>query len=529
MTKFQLKDSAYYLLYILFGFILGTILLSLLFLDRNVFDVDGKTFILSNWVLYLVVLIITPLVFLGIKKWLKSLKPFDRSKFIKILIVLNLGLFLVQLFVAYSIYFYTGWDANTVRTAAFLMIEHPEDIALNFNTYFSYHVNQMVITVLLGQILRFSAFLGLGNVYVGLLFVNVLIVNLSGLFMTLSVYEITKKASLAFVSWGIFLILGSLSPWIVIPYTDTLSMLFPILAFYLYLKNKPDGLNLIRWFFIVLLTTFGGLIKPQAYIVLIAIILIELYRLLTSSGNNRIPQVLAILLCLYFGANLSYAIDVNIRLSVDFNLLYGRAFTYSHYLMMGLNPDTYGVYNVDDTDLSYATGTVEERQAMNFRVIKERLEDFGFLGLLEFEQKKLVVNFNDGTFAWGEEGGFYVQTFDPMTPASDFLRNIYYHSGDTFEVFTIFMQSIWIFVLLMMTGVFIKPRFSEDKRNVLITTLIGIVFFVQLFEARARYVFAYLPFFVICATLGLSEFHDLAVRYLPISVRSGKIRNENQN
>ena len=70
-------------------------------------------------------------------------------------------------------------------------------------------------------------------------------------------------------------------PYIIIPYTDTISMIFPILILYLYIKIKEETNKNKQRMLIVLegiLTILGYYIKPTAVIVTIAICIVEILR-----------------------------------------------------------------------------------------------------------------------------------------------------------------------------------------------------------------------------------------------------------
>ena len=170
--------------------------------------------------------------------------------------------------------------------------------------------------------------------------------------------------------------------------------------------------------------------------------------------------------------------------------------------MMGLNPVTYGVYSIDDTELSYGTGSVEEREAKNWEVIQERIQDYGVLGYLDFSMHKILTNFNDGTFAWNGEGGFYAHIFEPTTPLSNFLRTLYYIDAPLLFVFFQITQWLWLLILGLIPLNLLNTDKSNKAKLVIILSVIGISLFTHLFEARARYLFLYLPFFVAAASLG---------------------------
>lgn len=480
---------------ILFTFIIGL----MFFVDRNIdyFNSQGK--ILSNLIWLIPILIITFFLLKFINKESKSI--FN----LRNLLIAQCILLIVQIFVAYNIYFYTGWDASTIRNTAFLMIEHPEQIADTYRNYYSFHVNQTTMAILLGLIMKFFYSLNISNFYFGTVVVSVFIVNVSGLLMTLCIHKLTENRNLSFIAWLLFAILGAFSPWITIPYSDTFSMIFPILSFFLYIYLPNNKLKYISWFFIAFLSITGMLIKPQTIIVLIAIIIAELIRLLSDLTKKSIFNFLIILGIILSSNSLSNFIHKISLDYINFGIIPGRNFTYTHYLMMGLNPDTFGVYSDTDTALSYSTGSVEERESKNWNVIKERINTMGLSSYASFSAHKLLVNFNDGSFAWGGEGGFYVEIFNDKTPVSQLLKNYFYHNGTYNSIFFQMTQITWLFVLMQIPFIiFIKDKNNLSKLTIILTVL-GISIFSHLFEARGRYLFLYLPFFIMLSSLSLNE------------------------
>ena len=114
---------------------------------------------------------------------------------------------------------------------------------------------------------------------------NNLVVNISVLLAVLSIYKITKKQSVTMVSMLFGVILIGLSPWIVIPYTDTLGMLFPIGAVfcYVYFRNRY-----LRYFLFVVLCGIGYLYKPTVAIGLIALVIVKMFSVLRRVLRHRL-------------------------------------------------------------------------------------------------------------------------------------------------------------------------------------------------------------------------------------------------
>lgn len=488
-----LRNSIYGIISMLFILIF----LIVVIVDRSVDYLGSNVSILPNLVS---ILIITAILVLSIRYRLIIKIRFT----LKTILIVHLILFIVQAIAAYSVYFYTGWDAATVRNTAFQMVEHADKLIGPFAMYYSYHVNQTTIAISLSYIMRFFYDFGIGNYYFGTVIVSVLFVWLSSLFLTLSVRKISKSDSTTLFVFFLFLFLGALSPWITIPYSDTYAILFPSFALFLYVYTRETKWFYPALFLISLASVFGTLIKPQTIIVLIAIVIVELIEFFSQWKKGiLILSVLAV--SVLFAQKVTMEVYYKSIYIYDFGIVQGRNFTYTHYLMTGLNPVTYGAYYEDDALLSYATGTVDEREAKNWKVIQDRLKDYGFLGYLDFSMHKILTNFNDGTFAWNGEGGFYVQTFDPTTPLSPLLRSIYYPDGSLHTVFFQFSQWLWLIVLGLIPFNILSKDKTDKGKLVIILSVIGISLFTHLFEARARYLFLYLPFFVAAASFGFEN------------------------
>jgi hypothetical protein len=460
---------------------------------------------LHNWfVLVVVSIVLSGLIYLIRSKNIHL--SISSHKMKQILIVSSLIVFIIQIFFAYQIYFYTGWDASAVRNAAFYFIEHPEKIKKYFNFYFSYHTNQTTITVILGLIMRFFHMLGVKNVYFGTIVFSILSVNLSTLFISLSMNKFIENKLNVLLGFLLCTFLCSFSPWIIIPYSDTYMMFFASFAFYLYLSLKDNQYDILKWLLLFSSIFIGSLIKPQTLIMGIAIVLYEFVFKRKDSIKSEVIRILKVGLILLLTFFLSSQLHKTFVQMGQFELDPEYSFTLPHYLMVGLNPESYGAYVAEDAEVSYGQFTVEDREAKNFEIIKERIDYLNQKGWISFLVNKAVVNFNDGSFAWGREGDFYQEIFDKDNLFAKALRSYFYHDGDSFESFLLLRQILWMIVItLMATSIFNRKKDEEVFVQII---CIGIILFNMIFEARARYLFAYVPYFVLLATL---SFNDLVL------------------
>lgn len=436
-------------------------------------------------------------------------KNFDRFSIKRMLVILSCVFFVVEFFISYEIFFKTGWDAGILNDASDYMVLHPGE-----NLYSSYYVeypNNVLLLFIITVIKRISGLFGQSG-YGCVLFLCVSINNLAVLFTSLFIYNVTKSRYWAVITWLVAAIWFGISPWMCIAYSDTFSILLPILTLYIYsvVRNKNCSLGK-KVGAISIVPIIGYFIKPQCSIILIAIFLIELIQL----NRKKIK---------YLWTSKRKVIYAIIQVGFMVGLLVGSAHLYTitpikpncqkgltHFLMMGLNEETSGTFSQKDSDFTQSFPTKQEKKDANIREIKGRINDMMGKRLAVHIIKKTLVNFNDGTFAWGGEDGakFYKEGMDDKKNASAvLLKNIFYNHGKYYSIFSNMEQMIWL-VLLFFVSI---SLFQEEKLTgssisyIVLFSIVGICMFNMLFEARARYLYCYAPFFVSASIL--------AVRYI---------------
>ena len=415
-------------------------------------------------------------------------------------------LFAVQAVIARQIYFYTGWDAEIVYVIAHQLAT--EGGSLSWYDYYYIYPNNVWLTAILMAVIRITIMMGFSeNIYYACILVGCALITLAGVLTVFTVKMIIKNKWAPIIAGGIYTIMGGLSPWMVVPYSDIYGIIFPILSFYFYTKLRTQETKYpwLCWAAVFASAMAGMKIKPTAAIVLIAIVIIEGIRFVSEKKISRKALL---------GAAGGCAFAILLNMGINNYAAYipdgERSITYTHYLMMGLNEETDGGYNQEDVDYTLQFADQSERQEANLYVAGERLKQMGPFGYLQFLARKTVYNFNDGTFAWEGEGEFYRQVLPEEGSLSTFLRNIYYNHykdgrGAYYPIYQKITQILWFAILIGMLGIWKKNEAYPRKsyQAVAFLTFIGIALFVSLFEARARYLFIYLPNFIICSLLGI--------------------------
>ena len=415
--------------------------------------------------------------------------------------------FVVQVYIFYCIYFETGWDSGgAIIPAVRELLTHGNVNDLDI-TYFKRYPNNLFLVHYYYALLKISGKIGFISETYQLMPIVVCNCIISSLSCLMVFFICEKRISTKWV-WTIYiwmLIVVGLSPWNVVCYSDPFALFFPICMLYIYMNC---GFNLyLKYSIIILLGYIGYSTKPQVLIMLMAIIITELIRCM--------KQKLKLNLWKLFGTIMISGMIVCL-ISCALQHIYQKngfvkdkdyEFGMTHFYMMGLNEVTNGIYFSDDVQLSDECKTYEERCEKNIGVSKERLNKYGWSGYLKLLSKKMLTNYNDGTFAWGAEGTFfYIILENPKAKLSHPFREVYYCDGNYYKYFSMMEHFLWIIMVgvVWYTSIKVLFRTKNKDNNILLLelALIGITLFELLFEARARYFYAYIPIFAVFVLLG---------------------------
>lgn len=161
-----------------------------------------------------------------------------------------------------------GWDVAYVYGTA---EELARGQALSNADYFSLCPNNAPLTLLQAIPLWVAVKLGLAVPFVVLPYLDAVLLNLTAYLCLLCVRRLTSSRFAQGLALAVATAWIAVSPYLLYPYTDTYSILFPVLALYLYLSCHRPAL---KWFLISLVCFFGGSIKPTVLIFLIALVLL---------------------------------------------------------------------------------------------------------------------------------------------------------------------------------------------------------------------------------------------------------------
>lgn len=444
-------------------------------------------------------------------------------------------LFTVQLIIIINIYQKVGWDVAASWNNAVLwhtdnalsdwaLQTYPNNIGI---TYFMYFLQSLV------------SGLDIPGQYLFVVIINTLLVDF-GIYITYKVSYKLKGFTVAIISTLLVTVLMGISGWIVVPYTDAVTLWIPVTIIYLYILLKENSLygaqcNLAASG-IGILSVMGYYLKPQCVIVLIAIGLEELYEYIIyknikkSTKNNtkkyiktksilkdKFVPLLAGVLIMFF---LNMAVGKYV-LPDDFTR--DNSMPVSHFLMMGLDESPYGglgSYSADDVFKTCDYKTKKEKKEYCQAIISKRLKNFGIAGFINHLYYKGIWVLGDGTFFWQKEAGqeFFVEDYSLNNGnLQKTIRGFYYdNSNENNKRHMDFMgiiTGIWFLTLCFTVFAPLSVGKTLKNRKVAICmAVLGCVMFTLLFEGRSRYLINYIPFFAFIAATGIYDFYKSIVK-----------------
>lgn len=402
---------------------------------------------------------------------------------------------------AISIYGHVNYDFGIVYAAA-------ADLSTTgglggWESYFANFPNNVLLVLVFTAVMKLCAFFGITNIMAVLTAGSMAAVDLTVLLICLCARKLWGDRA-AWVTLFFAIPFCVLHYGIVSPYSDTFSMPFiaALLTFYIYMPRRERP-ALACCAIMGLLAPVGYKVKPQAIIIVIAIALVEAFFLrpdkgrLLHLGKRALAFSLAAVVSFWgFGALSTAATGHLITPQMREEL----EVPFTHYLMMGTNPESGGKWHGEDYDNTIALPSQREKVAFNLRVTGRRLAAMGLIGYGKF-----LVNKGRTIFASAYMNMWVGPPFSCGDPLSTAIQDTFCQGGSGFTVYLQFLQAVWIVLLLLLVLplVFCPQTYRDKAGTVLRLELMGFTLFQLLFEAGARYRFHQLPIFILLGAWGV--------------------------
>ena len=425
------------------------------------------------------------------------------------LVVVFVLMFFVNLEICKCINIAQGWDVSVVVGTAYSLVK---EIPIGDQNYYSLYPNNVPITFVLSELFLFADKLQDFS-YVNDFMWNIaicLMISVAGYLTCVSVKKITQNFAMTVMACFLYIACVCFTPWKTVPYTDMFSMMFPIMCICLYILqfySKNKWLKYGLWFGTFITGFVGSLMKPTVLIIPIAIFLCEAVKWIMNL--KKCWKEILIKVMLILAAFLLYQGCINyIYEEVGYEPAKECEFTALHFAMMGLNEESTGSYHSGDVAISGNVPLLKDRTDKQIEVIKERLTEKGFWGYGYFLLRKMVMTFNNGTFGWAREGGFLYDAYPIYSDGAyvSIIRDVFMPDAKYSGYFNTYSQAVWLFIILCIPGICFVNKEKREVMMPILVSILGTIFYLMLFEARARYLLFALPVFVLAAVLGMGQY-----------------------
>lgn len=362
--------------------------------------------------------------------------------------------------------------------------------------YYGYFPNNLGAMTVLHAVFSLADLVGVTDFFaVGVVF-NTALLTATALVISLTCRKLRGAAAgiLALVCFALclpFWFMGAAF------YTDSLSVLFPVLFYYLYLVFKERETwrgRLLAAVGMAAALTIGMLIKFTVLIVLAAVVIDALLCL------NWKKVCLFIVCCgLLAAASFSamnaymYGVHLDKAACQELNT------PHLHWVMMGMQNN--GRYSPGDYEYTRSYPPEERNQACLAR-IQERIRAMGVPGLARLFAGKAAICFGDGTYALSD-------FLDDSPARASALHRYILYDGEHYRAYQNVTTGILLAVyLFMLWGALRCLREKAGSRTLseLAPRLacLGILAFLLLWETSGRYFTNFVPLMLVCAVLSLS-------------------------
>lgn len=476
-----------------------------------------------KWNKYIVIfgVLVNTLILILVYKYLKKKTRINT----KVLVISYLMcVFVVQCIIGHLFKVEPNWDMKDLFDGAISYINGNNKYLL----YLYRYGNNIAIQIIYIILFKIADFIKIISYYDVAMLFNIIMIDMALLFTYLVAKKMfdEKKAFMIFISTSIITPIYLFAPII---YTDTISMVFPLLILFFYLSGKDSQelkRKIIFYFSMGIVAYIGMCIKPTVLITLIAIVI---YEIVNFSKKELILTTSMILIALTIGV-LSSNMAIKLVFKGWNNLVYNNErFPATHWIMMGL--EGVGKYNQKDVDATASFIGVEQKREYNIKEIEKRLNNIIKIEKINFIREKLMYTWGDGTY-------YAVNTLDFEAINEGLHQQFVFKRGKYHEFYQYYTQIQHITTMFLMVIVTISSIRKEISYSLILRiSIFGLFLFLLIWETRSRYLINYLPIMQIIAFEGVECLYKIVTEkrvgktnIRKYNLHKGKlICNENMN
>ena len=455
----------------------------------SIFNIFKST-VEINPVIIILGIIVTIGVFIGIKKIIDKIS----EKKANIIAVICIILFFVSLSIfGNKLTAISTYDLSNIIREAKLMLQNGGKFVTE--DYFSVYSNQVPLTILIYYIFKIGSILNINDLKAFAIIINSLFIAITAFFTYLSVkrlsnYKYALMTLLFFIVNPAFYLYSSYF------YADTLCMPFAAIAMYFYIVLKDEKKKKKKiWIGILagLILGIGYKIRVVLAIMLVAMII----DIIISKQNKKTIGIMTIIIGFIVSICLCHILEARTEPKINKDL----KFPVTHWIMMGFNYKNQGRYSAQD--FNYTKNSGENKIQNNKLKIKERINNLGPIGLIQFMGTKLAVN-------WSNGGYDYISKLLNTQNADTLYK---YFVGNKRVFVTYYYQICKATILFTLCIAIISQLRKKDnmnnKQSFIYISIFGAFIFYLIWEVLTRYSLTFLPWMMLLFGVGINQIEKL--------------------
>lgn len=459
--------------------------------DSNVYYHDN---VFLSLIFSVITLIVWTVIYWIVYKKLKI--PSERFEII-FLIIYFFIVSLLQITVLKQLSVAPGWDFGMVFSNAKSFVYTGVREINVYPEYFQFFPNNIMLFVFEVIFIKIGSLFHIEAIYSAYI-MNIVFIDMALLLLYLTIRKISNSKNAMF---GLILTLFFLSLFLYTPiiYSDTMTLFIPVGFVYLFsLKDDKKVIskrNIIIFILIGILLFLGKELKITSLIIFIAltigyfIVKFKLIKFVNIGISLSVLIICELLFKITIVNNDKFQFQVNDYGSVPV----------THWVMMGvedINVDnsgrnSYGGYNEADYKLTESFKSGKDAIRFNLTETKNRISKMGINGYTDYLVRKSINTWTDGYYFSNVKLSINSNHQDSL------LYKLLLANSKSTEIFRAISQGIqYAFVIILLVSCILKVKLYKNF-DYLKLAVIGLVIFFLLWENRSRYIFNYIPIFIL--------------------------------
>jgi len=450
-----------------------------------------------NPLIIIVALIICVILLTTIYKKLgKKLTNLSDKKTWIFYIIITVVMVILQGIIGYLVRTDPSWDLGIVIKSAQEMIQYGH--STNMAGYYIQAPNNILITLLIALTIKVFSFIGITNINIMTLIVNIVFIQLAIFLLFKITKNIYNNYTACFLLVIMFLFLP-IYPYSTIMYTDTMSMFLPVGFLYL-IQKLNDVTSNKRTTVISIVIGFLAFIslnlKVTALIVLIAFVINELI-------NRRIQRIITIFLisiCSFTIFQISFVTFIKKTNIIGLDYELTKSVPFTHFIMMGMYGS--GAFDANEWQFTLQLPDYETRKEENIRVIKERLNQYRTQGYISFLNNKVKGQ------TWGSGTYDFESILNSYQVDDNIAHEFLLYDGEYYQYVYYYCQVFhFTMMFLIIISILYSIKHSEKKEilNIGRLSMFGLLLFLLMWETRSRYMLNYIPIYILITISGIID------------------------